>query len=120
MATVTRENIANITDKLTVNLTKEDYYNSFEQNLKKYAKTANIPGFRKGHVPMGMIKKQYETAVTAEEVNKLLQESLNNYIQEEKLGIRLENDYLITNDGAVNLMYNIPIEVEEIENKMNR
>ena len=42
------------------------------------------------------------------------------YIQEEKLGIRLENDYLITNDGAVNLMYNIPIEVEEIENKMNR
>jgi len=42
------------------------------------------------------------------------------YIQEEKLGIRLENDYLITNDGAVNLMDNIPIEVEEIENKMNR
>ncbi len=42
------------------------------------------------------------------------------YIQEEKLGIRLENDYLITNDGAVNLMDDIPIEVEEIENKMNR
>jgi Xaa-Pro aminopeptidase len=42
------------------------------------------------------------------------------YIQEEKLGIRLENDYLITNDGAVNLMDNIPIEAEEIENKMNR
>jgi len=50
-------------------------------------KTANIPGFRKGHVPMGMVKKQYGKAVLVDEVNKLLQESLNKYLTEEKLDI---------------------------------
>ena len=65
--------------------------------LKDYRKNANIPGFRKGHVPMGMIKKQYETAVTADEVNKLLQENLNNYIQEEK--IELLGNPLPCNEG---------------------
>ena len=57
MATITRENIAPLTDKLTVNLAKEDYYPSFEKSLKEYAKKANIPGFRKGMVPAGLVKK---------------------------------------------------------------
>src|SRR5699024_10016622 len=50
-------------------------------------KTANIPGFRKGRVPMGLVKKQYGQAVLVDEVNKLLQEKLNKYITEEKLDI---------------------------------
>jgi len=57
MASIKRENIGLLNDKLTVTLTKEDYYTSFETSLKKHAKTANIPGFRKGMVPAGLIKK---------------------------------------------------------------
>ncbi len=53
MASIKRENIGLLNDKLTVTLTKEDYYPSFETSLKKHAKTANIPGFRKGMVPAG-------------------------------------------------------------------
>ena len=55
--------------------------------LNNYKKTANIPGFRKGHVPMGMVKKQYGKAVLVEEVNKILQDALHNYLTEEKLDV---------------------------------
>jgi trigger factor len=55
--------------------------------LSDYRKNANIPGFRKGHVPMGMIKKQYQQAVIADEVNKLLRENLEKFIKEEKLDL---------------------------------
>jgi trigger factor len=51
MATVTRENIGLLNDKIVINVTKEDYLPSFEKALKSYGKKANIPGFRKGMVP---------------------------------------------------------------------
>ena len=70
---------------MAISIEQKDFVEKVDKILKDYRKNANIPGFRKGHVPMGMIKKQYETAVTADEVNKLLQENLNNYIQEEKI-----------------------------------
>jgi trigger factor len=57
MATVTRENIGLLNDKIIVKVSKEDYLASFEKSLKNYSKQANIPGFRKGMVPAGMIKK---------------------------------------------------------------
>jgi trigger factor len=57
MASVTKENIGNLHDKLTVKLSKEDYLPAFEKAIKNYSKKANIPGFRKGMVPAGMIKK---------------------------------------------------------------
>lgn len=63
MATITRENIGLLNDKLTVTLTKDDYLKGFETSLKKYAKTANIPGFRKGMVPTGLVKKMYGQGV---------------------------------------------------------
>src|SRR5919112_4442673 len=87
MATVSRENIGLLNDKLTVKLSKDDYLPAFEQAIKKYAKTANIPGFRKGMVPSGMIKKMYGTSVFTDEVLRTVEKELNNYMQQEKLDI---------------------------------
>ena len=84
---ISKEQIDNLNAVLTVEIKKEDYSDRVEKILKDYRKNANIPGFRKGHVPMGMVKKQYGDAVMAEEVNKLIQESLNNFLTEEKLDI---------------------------------
>ncbi|MEC9195420.1 MAG: trigger factor, partial [Bacteroidota bacterium] len=72
---------------ITIDIERNDFEEKVNKVLSDYRKKANIPGFRKGHVPMGMIKKQYETAVTADEVNKLLQENLDHYIREEKLNL---------------------------------
>lgn len=87
MATITRENIGNLTDKLTVKISKEDYYNGFEQSLKRYAKNANIPGFRKGMVPAGLIKKMYGQGVFTDEVLRTVETQLNEYLTKEQLDI---------------------------------
>ena len=87
MATVSRENIGVLNDKITVTLTRQDYFPAFEQSLKKYAKTANIPGFRKGMVPAGMIKKMYGSSVFTDEVLRTVEKELNTYMTEEKLEI---------------------------------
>ena len=72
---------------ITINLERSDFESKVESVLKNYRKTANIPGFRKGNVPMGMIKKQYESSITADEVNKILQENLEKYLKDEKIAI---------------------------------
>lgn len=87
MATVTRENIGTLNDKLTVNLEKNDYLPSFEKSLKTYAKSANIPGFRKGMVPSGLIKKMYGQSVFTEEILRTVEKELNNYLGNEQLEI---------------------------------
>lgn len=87
MATITRENIGLLTDKLTVTLGKEDYAPAFEQSLKKYAKTVNIPGFRKGMVPTGVVKKMYGQSVFTEEILRTVEKELNNYMSKEQLDI---------------------------------
>lgn len=84
---ITRENIDTLNAVVKVDITKEDYSEKVEKILTDYRKTANIPGFRKGHVPMGMVKKQYGKAVLVDEVNKLLQDALNKYLTEEKLDV---------------------------------
>jgi trigger factor len=84
---ITRENIDELNAVVKVDIAKEDYNGKVEKVLKDYRKNANIPGFRKGHVPMGMVKKQYGKAVLVDEVNKLLQEGLNKYLTEEKLDV---------------------------------
>lgn len=84
---ITREQVDALNAIVKVAVTKEDYTEKVEKVLADYKKNASIPGFRKGAVPMSLIKKQYEKAVMADEVNKLLQESLNNYLVEEKLDI---------------------------------
>jgi len=82
---ITRENIDELNAVVKVEIAKEDYNEKVDKILKDYRKNANIPGFRKGHVPMGMVKKQYGQAVLVDEVNKLLQDALNKYLTEEKL-----------------------------------
>ena len=84
---ITRENKDALNAVVTIAIEKEDYAEKVEKTLTDYRKSANIPGFRKGQVPMGLVKKQYGKAVIAEAVNKLLQESLGKYLSEEKLDV---------------------------------
>ena len=87
MATVERENIGLLHDKLTVKIEKEDYFPAFEKKLKEYSKTANIPGFRKGMVPAGMIKKMYGAGIFQDEVLKTVEKELYAYLSKENPAI---------------------------------
>jgi len=84
MANVTKENIGNLHDKLTVKVSKEDYYPSFEKAIKDYSKKANIPGFRKGMVPPGMVKKMYGASIFYDEVIKVVEKEIQEYLTKEK------------------------------------
>ena len=107
MASVTRENIGLLNDKLTVQLSKEDYYSGFEQSLKKYAKTANIPGFRKGMVPAGLVKKMYGQGVFSDEILRKVESELNGYLDKEKLEIFAQP--LPLDNDAAKLDMNAPV-----------
>jgi trigger factor len=87
MATVTRENVGLLNDKLTVKLSKDDYYPSFEKAIKDYSKKANIPGFRKGMVPAGMVKKMYGASIFYDEVIKAVEKEIQQYLSREKPAI---------------------------------
>ncbi len=87
MASVTRQNIGNLNDKLSVQVEKEDYLPAFEKKLKEYSKTANIPGFRKGMVPAGMIKKMYGAGIFQDEVLRAVEKELYTYLSTEKPAI---------------------------------
>ena len=76
-----------LTGIISIEIDKKDYEQNVNDVLKRYSKTAKIPGFRKGFVPMGLVKKQYGNAVKVDEINKLLDSSLKKYIQDEKLDI---------------------------------
>lgn len=87
MATITKENIGLLHEKLTVKLEKTDYLPAFEKTLKEYGKKANIPGFRKGMVPAGLIKKMYGPSLFTDEVLKSVDRELIGYLQNDKLDI---------------------------------
>ena len=99
MATVTRENIGLLTDKIVVNVSKNDYLPSFEKSLKQYGKQANIPGFRKGMVPAGLIKKMYGSSVFTDEVLRTVEKELTTYMSNEKLEIFAQPLPLPDNDA---------------------
>ncbi|UEG50388.1 trigger factor [Ferruginibacter lapsinanis] len=84
MATVARENIGLLNDKIVIKVSKEDYLPTFEKKIKDYTKTANIPGFRKGMVPIGMVKKMYGAAIYTDEVLKTVEKELYTYLDTEK------------------------------------
>jgi trigger factor len=84
---ITRKNIDDLNAVVTVKVAKDEYAGNVEKTLNNYRKNANIPGFRKGAVPLSLVQKQYGKAILLEEVNKLIQEKLNAYLQEEKLDL---------------------------------
>lgn len=82
---ITFENPDRIHGLLTITIEKEDYQEEVEKTLKNYRKRAQVPGFRPGMVPMGMIRKQYGTAAKVDEINRLMGDKLMGYIRENKI-----------------------------------
>ena len=82
---VTKTNHDDVSALLTVTLNKSDYKEKVEKQLINYAKKATVPGFRKGKVPLSLVKKQYEAGIAFEEINKQISEALNNYVNENNL-----------------------------------
>lgn len=84
---IIRENIDELNATLTIAVEKNDYEATVNDVLKNYRKKANMPGFRPGMVPAGLIKKMYGKAALAEEVNKIISNSLTDYIRTENLNV---------------------------------
>jgi trigger factor len=84
---ITKEKVDDLNAIIKVQLDQVDYQGNVDKVLKNHRKNANIPGFRKGHVPMGMIKKQVGVSVIVEEINKILSDSLHKFITEQDLNL---------------------------------
>jgi len=82
---IVRENIDNLNALVKIKLGPEDYEKKVEKRLRELKKKAKIPGFRQGHVPMGMIKKMAGTSTLVEEINQILSKSINEYISENEI-----------------------------------
>ena len=87
---ISLQNIDKVSGLLTVKLEKADYQEKVDKSLKNIRQKAQIPGFRKGMVPMSLLKKMYGKSVLAEEVNKLVSESIYKYIQENHVNFLAE------------------------------
>ena len=104
---------------MTITVEKEDYQEKVDKTLKDYRKRANIPGFRPGMAPMGMIKRQFGTQVKMDEINRLLGEKLTGYIRENKiqmLGEPLASEKQqpqdLEGDGPFTFMFDIAVAPE--------
>ena len=108
---VIREDVDALNAILKVQVAQEDYQSKVKASLEKYRKTAKIPGFRPGHVPMSMIQKQYGNSVLADTLNKVVNDSLYGFINENKIEI-LGNP--IPKEGADSVKgdFNNPTEFE--------
>jgi len=84
---VSLTNVDSVNAIIQISVAKADYQEKLESALKTFRKKANVPGFRPGTVPVGMVKKMYGKSILAEEINKMVGESLYNYIQENKLNV---------------------------------
>jgi trigger factor len=84
---ISKENIDDLNAVVTLTIDKDDYEKRVDEVLKDYRKKANMPGFRPGKVPFGMIRKMYGKHVLAEQVNKIVSEEISKYLYESKLNI---------------------------------
>ena len=79
------ENPDKVNGLMTLTVEEADYKDNVEKTLKNYRKKANMPGFRPGMVPMGMIKKQFGTTAKVDEINKLLGEEIYKYVKDNNI-----------------------------------
>jgi trigger factor len=84
---IIEEKIDDLNLVLNIEIKNEDYQDKYKSSLKSYAKQVNIPGFRSGKVPEGIIRKKYGKALLAEELNKIVNDSLNDYIKTHDLKV---------------------------------
>ena len=84
---ISREKTGEMTATVRIEILKQDYDEKVVKQLKDFQHKANIPGFRPGKVPVGLIRKMYGKAILADEVNKIISDSLAQYIQDEKLEV---------------------------------
>lgn len=84
---IKHKKIDDINGVITITIYKKDYQESVLKILNDYKKKANIPGFRKGHIPLGLIKKKYENTIIVDEANKLISSKLHDYLKNEKIDI---------------------------------
>ncbi len=97
---ISKKDVDQNTSVITISVSKDDYTEKVEKSLRDYRKKANMPGFRPGNVPIGLVRKMYGKAVKAEEINNLVSDSLVNYIE--------ENDFQILGQP-------LPSEIEKSE-----
>ena len=84
---VSFENPDKINGLLTITVEEDDYKNDVEKELKNYRKRANVPGFRPGMVPMGLIKRQFGSAVKMDVINKVVSDEINKYLTDNKVNM---------------------------------
>ena len=92
---ITRENLSDLELCVRIDIEEKDYLEFVKKQLKDYQRKANIPGFRKGMAPMGLIERMYKGAVIGDAVQNELNTSLFKYIDDEKLhilGMPMSND----------------------------
>jgi len=87
MMNITKKEIDNLNAEIIISVGPADYEPKIKEGLKKAQKQVSMPGFRQGKVPEGLIKKQYGTQILVDEINKLLNDSIYKYIEENKLDI---------------------------------
>lgn len=112
------ENPDKINGKLTITIEKGDYEKDVEKKLKEYRKKANVPGFRPGTAPMGMIKRQFGDSVKLDAINSLLNEKLFGYIHDNKIQMlgeplpNTEKQNDLSTDGPFEFVFDIAVAPE--------
>lgn len=118
---IEKKDLGNLSSQLTIKIDEKDYQDKVEKKLKDYRKNMEMPGFRKGKVPMNLIKQKYERALIADEVNNQMQEAINNYLKENKIAIlgypipskdQKEIDWATANEFEFNYDLGLAPEVE--------
>jgi len=126
---IEKKDLDKLTAQLNIKINEEDYAEKVEKKLKDHKKNMDMPGFRKGKVPMNLVKQKYERALIADEVNNLMQNAINDHLQENKLPIlgypipsenQQEIDWAIATEFEFNydlgIAPEVNIELEKLDN----
>lgn len=124
---VSFENPDKINGRLTITVEENDYKSEVDKTLKDYRKKANVPGFRPGQVPMGMIKRQFGASVKMDAINKIVGEQINKYVTDNKINMlgqplasEAQQPQDLEKDGPYTFIFDIAVAPEfdiELTNK---